>query len=96
MRSTSPRRSITELAARAARQRPDLASAITDDGWVLVELQETLITLDGLAFKPGDVALALPAAHRHPGDFVVYSERTATLAGLRHGRDFRLVGDSEE
>jgi hypothetical protein len=83
------------LTARAAAQRPDLAAAFEDDGWLPVVITETLLTGAGLAFDTGDVALARPAVARHPGDFVVYSERTATLAGLRHGEHFAFGDEAE-
>jgi hypothetical protein len=86
-----PAATVSTLAARAARQRPDLASAFADDGWVLVRIEDTLLTRDGLAFAAGDLALARPAVARHAGDFIVYSERTASLAGLRHGDHFAFA-----
>ncbi|HEY4099066.1 MAG TPA: hypothetical protein VGM33_26300 [Baekduia sp.] len=82
-----------DLAAQAADQRPDLASAFADDGWVHVTIHDMLMTRGDVAFLPGDVALARPAVARHPGDFIVYSTRTATLAGLRHDEHFAFADD---
>jgi hypothetical protein len=85
-----------DLARRAAAQRPDLASAFSDGGWLVVSLHDTLVTGAGVAFVAGDVALARPAVARHPGDFIVYSECTASLVGLRHGEHFGFVdGDGD-
>jgi hypothetical protein len=91
---TIARTAADELAAEAAAQRPDLASAFADGGWVAVEIHDTLLTRDGVAFHAGDVVLARPAVARHVDDFVVYSARTASLAGLRHGKHFAFADDA--
>jgi hypothetical protein len=78
------------LAARATFQRPDLATALADDGWLAVRINDVTITNAGLAFAAGDLALARPAAARHPSDFIAFSERLGSLVGLRHGEHFRF------
>jgi hypothetical protein len=83
-----------DLAAAAAAQRPDLATAFTDGGWVAVEIHDTLLTHDGVAFHAGDVTLARPAVARDLNDFIVYSARTASLTGLRHGEHFAFADDA--
>jgi hypothetical protein len=80
-----------DLTDRASAQRPDLAPAFADAGWLLVRICDTLMTRDGVAFCPGDVALARPAVGRHLHDFIVYSERTTRLSGLRHGEHFAFA-----
>ena len=84
---------IDDLSARASFQRPDLATAFTDDGWVAVHLDHIVISHAGLAFSAGDVALARPAVARHPSDFIAYSERLGGLVGLRHGEHFRFADE---
>jgi hypothetical protein len=78
------------LAARATFQRPDLATALADDGWFAVRISDVTITSAGLAFAAGDFALARPAAARHPSDFLAFSERLGSLVGLRHGEHFHF------
>jgi len=74
---TGPRTVADDLAAEAAAQRPDLASAFADGGWVAVEIHNALLTRD-------------------VDDFVVYSARTETLTGLRHGEHFAFVDDDQD
>jgi hypothetical protein len=81
---------LAQLAARATFQRPDLATALADDGWLAVRIHDVTITSAGLAFAAGDLALARPAAARHPSDFIAFSERLGSLVGLRHGEHFRF------
>jgi len=83
----------TELVARASRLRPDLAPAFTDDGWLPVRIHDVTLTSAGLAFSAGDVALARPAAARHPNDFIAFSERLESLVGLRHGDHFAFADE---
>lgn len=83
----------TELVARATRLRPDLATALTDDGWLAVHINEVTLTSAGLAFAAGDVALARPAVARHPSDFIAFSERLRSLVGLRHGDHFAFADE---
>jgi len=83
MRSSSPH--PHDLVARATHLRPDLETALTDDGWLAVRIRDVLLTSAGLAFRAGDVALA-----RHPSDFIAFSERLGSLVGLRHGEHFRF------
>jgi hypothetical protein len=92
---TLTRTAHDDLAAQAAALRPDLASAFTDAGWLVVEFYDTLMTLDGVAFQPGDLALARPAVARHLDDFVVFSPRTASLVGLRVGEHFAFADGHE-
>jgi hypothetical protein len=91
---TASRTVADDLAAEAAAQRPDLASAFADGGWVAVEIHDTVLTRHGVAFHGGDVAIALPAVGRRLDDFIVYSARTASLAGLRHGEHFAFADDA--
>jgi hypothetical protein len=86
----------TELVARATQLRPDLAPALTDDGWIAVHINDVTLTSAGLAFSAGDVALARPAAERHPNDFIAFSERLGSLVGLRHGDHFRFADEYAE
>ncbi|WP_445148758.1 hypothetical protein [Baekduia sp. Peel2402] len=83
----------TELVARASRLRPDLEPAFTDDGWLPVRIHDVTLTSAGLAFAAGDVALARPAAARHPNDFIAFSERLESLVGLRHGDHFAFTDE---
>jgi hypothetical protein len=82
-----------ELAARAAFRRPDLSTALTDDGWMAIRVPDVVITSAGLAFGAGDVAIARPAVARHPSDFIAFSERLAGLVGLRHGEHFLFADE---
>jgi hypothetical protein len=91
---TAHRTAVDDLVAEASAQRPDLASAFADGGWVAVEMLDTLLTRDGFAFHTGDVVLARPAVARRLDDFIVYSARTASLAGLRLGEHFAFVDDT--
>jgi hypothetical protein len=84
----------TELVARASRLRPDLATAFSDDGWLPVRLHDVTLTSAGLAFAAGDVALARPAAARHPNDFIAFSERLQSLVGLRYGDHFAFADEA--
>jgi hypothetical protein len=86
--------SPSQLAARAARLRPDLATALHDDGWLPVRIHDVTLTSAGLAFQAGDVALARPAVARHPSDFIAFSERLAGLVGLRHGEHFAFPDEA--
>jgi hypothetical protein len=86
-RPTDP---TAELTRRATFQRPDLATALADDGWLAVRIHDVTITSAGLAFATGDLALARPAVARHPSDFIAFSERLGSLVGLRHGEHFRF------
>jgi hypothetical protein len=79
-----------ELTRRATFQRPDLATALADDGWLAVQIHDVTITSAGLAFAAGDLALARPAVARHPSEFIAFSERLGSLVGLRHGEHFRF------
>jgi hypothetical protein len=85
-----------ELARRAAHQRPDLATAFDDDGWVAVQVDDVLLTSAGFAFAAGDIALARPAVARHPSDFIAFSERLGTLVGLRHGEHFHFADETAQ
>jgi hypothetical protein len=85
-----------ELSARAAFQRPDLAPAFSDDGWIAIRVPDIVLVSAGLAFGAGDVALARPAVARHPSDFIAYSERLGGLVGLRHGDHFRFADELGE
>ena len=82
-----------ELVARASRLRPDLATALSDDGWLPVRVHAVTLTSAGLAFSAGDLALARPAAARHPEDFIAFSERLGGLVGLRHGDHFAFADE---
>jgi hypothetical protein len=84
---------VDDLSARASFQRPDLATAFSDDGWIAIAVDHVVISHQGLAFSPGDVALARPAVARHPSDFIAFSERLGGLVGLRHGEHFRFADD---
>jgi len=81
-----------DLTRRATFLRPDLETALTDDGWLAVRIRDVLLTSAGLAFRAGDLALARPAVARHPSDFIAFSERLGSLVGLRHGEHF-LFGE---
>jgi hypothetical protein len=84
---------VDDLSARASFQRPDLATAFSDDGWLPISVDHVVISHQGLAFSPGDVALARPAVARHPSDFIAYSERLGGLVGLRHPEHFRFADE---
>jgi hypothetical protein len=88
--SFRPADPTAELTRRATFQRPDLTTALTDDGWLAVRIDDVTITSAGLAFAAGDLALARPAVARHPSDFIAFSERLGSLVGLRHGQHFRF------
>jgi hypothetical protein len=79
------------LAQAAAQQNPELASAFDDGGWILVRVHDALMTLRGLPFAPGDLALARPAVGRHTHDFIVYSLRIAGFVGLRFDQHFAFA-----
>src|SRR3954454_7586336 len=83
-----------DLAARAAFQRPDLSTALGDDGWVAIRLTDVLISTAGLAFAAGEYAIARPAVARHPSDFIAFSERLGSLVGLRHGDHFLFADET--
>jgi hypothetical protein len=85
-----------ELTRRATFQRPDLATALADDGWLAVRIHDVTITNAGLAFAAGDLALARPAVARHPSDFIAFSERLGSLVGLRHGEHFAFGDEAAE
>jgi hypothetical protein len=85
---TEPADPTVQLARRATHQRPDLATAFADDGWLAVRIRDVVLNRAGLAFSAGDVALARPAVARHPSDFIAFSERLGSLVGLRHGEHF--------
>jgi hypothetical protein len=89
--TTSP---TADLVRRAAFQRPDLETALTDDGWIAVRVHDVLLTSAGLAFSAGDLALARPAVARHPSDFIAFSERLGSLVGLRHGEHFGFLDET--
>jgi len=91
--SSRPTDPTAELTRRAAFQRPDLATALGDDGWLAVRIHYVTITHAGLAFAAGDLALVRPAVARHPSDFIAFSERLGSLVGLRHGEHFRFAGE---
>jgi hypothetical protein len=86
---------VGDLTDRAAFQRPDLATAFSDDGWVAIRLDDVVITHAGLAFAGGDHAIARPAVARHPSDFIAFSERLGSLVGLRLGEHFRFADEPE-
>src|SRR4051794_14553317 len=83
-----------ELAARAAFQRPDLSTALQDDGWVAIRVTDLVTGPAGLAFGAGEPALARPAVARHPSDFIAFSERPGSIVGLRHGDPFRFPDEA--
>jgi hypothetical protein len=84
---------VDELTARAAFQRPDLSTALRDDGWVAIRVTDVLITSAGLAFAAGELAIARPAVARHASDFIAYSERLGSLVGIRHADHFRFADE---
>ena len=88
--SFRPSDPTAELTRRATFQRPDLATALADDGWLVVRIPDVTITSAGLAFAAGELALVRPAVARHPSDFIAFSERLGNLVGLRHGEHFRF------
>ncbi|HEY6758818.1 MAG TPA: hypothetical protein VI318_04985 [Baekduia sp.] len=85
---------VDELAARAAFQRPDLATAFDDDGWLVIRFGDVLLNSAGLAFAADEVAIARPAVARHPSDFIAYSERLGSLVGVRHGDHFAFYDEA--
>ena len=90
---TEPADAVVELTARAAFARPDLATAFKDAGWIAVRIPDVVINTAGLAFSAGELALARPAVARHPSDFIAFSERLASLVGLRHGQHFEFLDE---
>jgi hypothetical protein len=88
---SEPADAVVELTSRAAFARPDLATAFKDDGWIAVRIPDVVINTAGLAFAAGELALARPAVARHPSDFIAFSERLASLVGLRHGQHFEFL-----
>jgi hypothetical protein len=87
---------IDELTARAAHQRPDLSTALRDDGWVAIRVTDLVITSAGLAFGAGELAIARPAVARHPSHFIAYSERLGSLVGIRHAEHFQFTDEPAE
>jgi hypothetical protein len=91
--STSTADLAGDLAERASHQRPDLATALGDAGWVAIHISDVVISHLGLAFGAGDRAIARPAVARNTSDFIAFSERLGSLVGLRHGEHFHFADE---